>query len=82
MLSREGFPQPLLRWMREAGVLKVPLLLVELSVVTRQCNLQRELEGRTETTWAVVTAEQGWPFLPSFGTPSWVNPTGNQFVIQ
>ena len=56
MVSREAFPQPVhdgktaiwhlepvLRWMREAGVSKVPLPLVELSAVTRQCNLQREL---------------------------------------
>lgn len=56
MVSREAFPQPVhdgkiaiwhlepvLRWMREAGVSKVPLLLVELSAITRQCNLQREL---------------------------------------
>ncbi|WBM69518.1 DNA-binding protein [Buttiauxella sp. WJP83] len=56
MVGREAFPQPVhdgktaiwhlepvLRWMREAGVSKVPLPLVELSAVTRQCNLQREL---------------------------------------
>ena len=56
MVSREAFPQPVhdgktaiwhlepvLRWMRETGVSKVPLPLVELSAVTRQCNLQREL---------------------------------------
>ncbi|MCS3602275.1 putative DNA-binding transcriptional regulator AlpA [Buttiauxella sp. BIGb0471] len=56
MVSRDAFPQPVhdgktaiwhlepvLRWMREAGVSKVPLPLVELSAITRQCNLQREL---------------------------------------
>lgn len=58
MVGREAFPQPVhdgktaiwhlepvLRWMREAGVSKVPLPLLELSAVVRQCNLQRELAG-------------------------------------
>ncbi|GDX05819.1 AlpA family transcriptional regulator [Buttiauxella sp. A111] len=62
MVSREAFPQPVhdgktaiwhlepvLRWMREAGVSKVPLPLVELSAVTRQCNLQRELADLDKT---------------------------------
>ncbi|HEY3589397.1 MAG TPA: DNA-binding protein, partial [Buttiauxella sp.] len=41
--------EPVLRWMREAGVSKVPLSLVELSAVTRQCNLQRELAALDPT---------------------------------
>lgn len=56
MVSREAFPAPvhdgktaiwhldsLLHWLREVGVSKIPLPLLELSAVTRQCNLQREL---------------------------------------
>lgn len=62
MVSREAFPQPVhdgktaiwhlepvLRWMSEAGVSKVPLALVELSAVTRQCNLQREIAALDPT---------------------------------
>ncbi|WP_435954510.1 helix-turn-helix transcriptional regulator [Dryocola sp. BD626] len=56
MVSREAFPAPVhdgktaiwhldsvLHWLREVGVSKIPLPLLELSAVTRQCNLQREL---------------------------------------
>lgn len=56
MLSRHSFPAPVhdgkttiwhldavLRWLRETGVSNVPLPLLELSAVTRQCNLQREI---------------------------------------
>ncbi len=56
MVSHQAFPAPVhegktaiwhlesvLRWLRETGVSKVPLPLLELSAVTRQCNLQREL---------------------------------------
>lgn len=56
MLGRQLFPAPVhegkaaiwhldsvLRWLQETGVSKVPLTLLELSAVTRQCNLQREI---------------------------------------
>lgn len=56
MLGRQLFPAPVhegkaaiwhldsvLRWLQDTGVSKVPLTLLELSAVTRQCNLQREI---------------------------------------
>ncbi|WP_455427442.1 helix-turn-helix transcriptional regulator [Dryocola sp. LX212] len=56
MVNRAAFPAPVhdgktalwhlesvLRWLRENKVTQVPLPLLELSAVTRQCNLQREL---------------------------------------
>ncbi len=56
MVSHQGFPAPVhegktaiwhlesvLRWLRETGISQVPLPLLELSAVTRQCNLQRAL---------------------------------------
>lgn len=62
MVNRPCFPAPVhdgktaiwhlesvLRWLRETGVSKVPLPLLELSAVTRQCNLQRELAALDST---------------------------------
>lgn len=56
MVNRAAFPAPVhdgktalwhlesvLQWLRVNEVTKVPLPLLELSAVTRQCNLQREL---------------------------------------
>ncbi|WP_202303855.1 helix-turn-helix transcriptional regulator [Dryocola clanedunensis] len=62
MVNRAAFPAPVhdgktalwhldsvLRWLRENKISNVPLPLLELAAVTRQCNLQRELASLDST---------------------------------